>query len=158
MNNIFADIFVLGVSSERFDLLSCVAEYYNYISAVWWFRGLVIILAYMFTMVFSGKIVAYFVLPPNVAAEKKAAVRGPDEARFDSGVVIGKCENLIIVTLVLLDQVTGLAVIFAAKSIVRQEAVKTNPGYYLGGTLVNLVWSLMVALIVRLLIFGVSVG
>ena len=42
------------------------------------------------------------------------------EAR-DTGFVVGKCENLLILTFMLLDAYTALALVFAAKAIVRKE-------------------------------------
>jgi len=56
--------------------------------------------------------------------------------------IIRKCENLIIVSCVLADQITGVALIFAAKSLVRNNKDDhRKDDIYLCGTLVNLVWS-----------------
>ena len=121
-------------------------------------RLVVIIFAYVFTVAFSGVVVRFFVLPRNVKLidepEDVDAKPDPQKPRFDSSVVIGKCENLITVTFVLVGQGTGLALIFAAKSLVRSSDIKTNPGFFLGGTLVNLVWGLGIASAARLLISG----
>ena len=120
-----------------------------------WGQALVIVAAYVLTLALSGVIVRFFVSPPpsqdGEDEEKPADARRP---RFDAGAVIGKCENIITVTCVLLGEVTGLALIFAAKSIVRIDDIKTNAHYYLGGTLVNLVWGLLVAAIARVLVVG----
>lgn len=70
------------------------------------------------------------------------------------GTVIGKCENIIAVTCVLADQITGLALIFAAKSLVRNTDKGGKDDYYLCGTLVNLVWSLLIGFAARLIVQG----
>lgn len=73
----------------------------------------------------------------------------------DLGVVSGKCENALVLTFVLLEAYTGLAIIFAAKNIVRSEDIENNTQYYLGGTLVNFTYSVLVGAIV-LAAFGFS--
>lgn len=93
----------------------------------------------------------FFVLPRNPAPKPP---RSPDAPRFDSSAVIGKCENLIVLSFVLSGDVTGIALIFAAKSLVRTEAIKENPGFYLGGTMINLSWSLAIGFLTRLICFG----
>jgi len=120
-----------------------------------WARVLVVLLAYAVTMSLSGLLVRFFVLPPGAASvwpPETAATPEHGWSRFDPSVVIGKCENIVTVTLVLTGQVAGLALIFAAKSLVRSEAIKRDPGFYLGGTMVNLVWGLMVATVARVLL------
>lgn len=102
------------------------------------------------TLIFSGYIIRYFILPRGF----KPATPTADGPRFDSSVIIGKCENFLVFVFVLLKQESGLAIIFAAKALARTEDIKKNPGFFLGGTLVNLVWALIVAYITRLLIQG----
>jgi hypothetical protein len=75
-----------------------------------------------------------------------------DEEARDTGVVVGKCENLLVLTLVLLGAYTALSIIFAGKAFVRREDLKTNSLYYLAGTMVNVTYSLLVALAVRFLV------
>ncbi|KAA0214412.1 MAG: hypothetical protein DYG94_11040 [Leptolyngbya sp. PLA3] len=120
----------------------------------WAGEAALIVAGYAITLALSGVLVRFFVLPRGVKA--KWPPEGPTPSggwpRFDPSAVIGKCENLITVTLVLTDNLSGLALIFAAKSLVRSEAIKRDPGFYLGGTLVNLVWGLLVASIVRVLL------
>ena len=74
----------------------------------------------------------------------------PQRGRFDTGTVIGKCENILALTFILADETTGLALIVAAKSLVRKEDIQKNPGYFLGGTLVNLVWSVIMGFAMRI--------
>ncbi|MBD3367790.1 MAG: hypothetical protein GF405_06410 [Candidatus Eisenbacteria bacterium] len=83
--------------------------------------------------------------------EENVLVDLDEEARA-TGVVVGKCENLLILTLVLLGAYTALSIIFAGKAFVRREDLKTNSLYYLAGTMVNVTYSLLVALAVRFLV------
>lgn len=113
-------------------------------------KVLIIVAAYAITLAFSGRIVRYFILPRG--GKSPAPENG---RRFDSSTIIGKCENIITVTFMLLGQETGLALIFAGKSIVRSDDIKKDPGYFLGGTLINLVWSLLMAGVARVLVAGI---
>lgn len=122
--------------------------------SAWAARAALVFAAYAITLALSGVLVRFFVLPRGVKAQWPPEGERPAGgwARFDPSVVIGKCENLITVTLVLTNNLAGLAVVFAAKSLVRSDAIKRDPGFYLGGTLVNLVWGLLVASLVRALL------
>lgn len=77
----------------------------------------------------------------------------PDAPALDErpGRIIGKCENIITVTCVLAGELTGLAIIFAAKSLVRNSGENRKDDYYLCGTLVNLVWGLSVGFLAKFL-------
>jgi len=110
----------------------------------------VIAAAYLVTLATSGLVVRLVAGNPQAAATDDAA----GARRRRQGLIIGKCENVIAVTFILAGQETGLALIFAAKSIVRRDDIKRDPDYYLGGTLVNLVWSLILAFSARVLVAG----
>jgi len=114
-------------------------------------KAVIILAAYAVTLAFSGYVVRFIVLPRNLP-KLPADPIGP---RFSPSTVIGKCENLLTVTFVLAGQDTGLALIFAAKALVRAKDIERNPGFYLGGMLVNLVWGLLVATVARWLIAGI---
>jgi hypothetical protein len=114
-----------------------------------WAQALVVLTAYALALAGSGPVVRYFVLPKGASAPPKLP-----GVRFDPSAIIGKCENFITVTFVLLDAPEGIAIVFTAKSIVRSEKIRENAGFYLGGTLVNLVWSLAVAGLARVLVMG----
>ncbi|MCP4684471.1 MAG: hypothetical protein GY867_03385 [bacterium] len=110
---------------------------------------LVLLAGYLVTFLFSGLVVRA-VLGPFPVGENQEPPESPKPKKpADLGVIIGKCENFLTVTLILADQVTGLAVIFAAKSILRAEDMKNNPRYYLGGTMVNLCFSVLVGVVTR---------
>ena len=108
----------------------------------------IVLAGYLVTLLLSGVIVRYFTPPPPKAEE---AERPGPKGRFDASVVIGKCENILVVTLVLAGEVTGLALLFAAKSLVRKEDIRKNSQFYLGGMLVNLTWSLGMGYLTRYL-------
>jgi hypothetical protein len=67
----------------------------------------------------------------------------------DTGVVVGKCENILIVVLVLVGAYTALSVLFAGKALVRREDMSRNSLYFLAGTMVNVTYSLLIALLIR---------
>lgn len=93
----------------------------------------------------------------TVTSSPDAPDAGPatlGRSEIDTGRIIGKCENILVVTLVLFNQFPALAIIFAAKGIVRQRDITRDPNYYLGGTLVNFTWSVLVAGIARTICFG----
>ena len=108
--------------------------------------------AYLVTILFSGLVVRLLVgkgsNPPDTTTPEA------EPARRGAGRIIGKCENILTVTFILLGQETGLALIIGAKSIVRSDQMRRDPQYYLGGTLVNLVWGMFVGLVARVLIAG----
>ncbi|WP_232687527.1 hypothetical protein [Halobacterium zhouii] len=66
----------------------------------------------------------------------------------DVGVLVGKCENVLTLTFVLAGAYTALAVVFAAKGIVRRDDIEKNTLFYLAGTLVNLTYSVLVGVAV----------
>ena len=56
-------------------------------------------------------------------------------SKRDVGAWIGLCEFILIVSFVFLAEYTAIAIIFAAKEIVRSDKIKEKPSYYLLGTL-----------------------
>lgn len=70
----------------------------------------------------------------------------------DTGFVVGKCENLLILTFMLLDAYTALALVFAAKTIVRREDMSKNSLFFLAGTMINVTYSIMIGLAMKTLI------
>lgn len=60
----------------------------------------------------------------------------------DTGWLIGKLENVLVLALVLQGAYTALSIIFAAKSFIRREDISSgNTTYYLAGTLLNFTYS-----------------
>lgn len=115
-----------------------------------WWTLLVIIATYWTVLATSGHVVrrALNVPPPKPSEEN-------EPPRLRAGRLIGKCENLLVVTLVLLEQFSALAIIFTAKSLARKEEIQKDPEFFLGGTLVNVVYSAMMALVARILLTGI---
>lgn len=69
------------------------------------------------------------------------------DVEVDTGWLIGRLENVLVLTLVVTGQYTALSIIFAAKSWVRREDTATeNTTYYLAGTLVNFTYSILAGL------------
>lgn len=75
---------------------------------------------------------------------------------YEAGAIIGKCENFLIISLILANAFTGLALIFTAKSIVRSEDIKRDPRYYLGGTLVNFSYSVLMGFLIRIILCAIG--
>ncbi|MCK4811434.1 MAG: hypothetical protein KAS74_04105 [Methanosarcinales archaeon] len=55
-------------------------------------------------------------------------------------------------TFMILGAYTALALIFAAKTIVRKEDLNKNSLFFLAGTMINVTYSIMVGLIIKILI------
>ena len=106
-----------------------------------WLLVGVVLLAYLFLHLTSGRVVHY--------AFGVAGVTVADEDR-DTGTAIGKIENVLVLTLMLLEAYTALGVIFAAKSLVRKDDIDTgDTSYYLLGTLANFTYSVVVGMVVH---------
>lgn len=77
---------------------------------------------------------------------------GRAEPDRDVGFVVGKCENVLILTFMVVGAYTALAVVFAAKSIVRRKDMQNDSKYYLAGTMTNVTYSVAVGVGVRVLL------
>ena len=76
-----------------------------------------------------------------------------DDGKKDTGTAIGKIENILILTLMLLEAYTALGVIFAAKSIVRADDIDTgDTSYYLTGTIANFTYSVVISVVLHIFI------
>lgn len=60
-----------------------------------------------------------------------------------------KCENILILTFMLLNAYIALAIIFAAKTIIRKEDIEKNSLYFLAGTMVNVTYSILVGAVIK---------
>lgn len=71
----------------------------------------------------------------------------------DTGFVIGKAENVLVYVLIFAGAYTALALVFAAKSLVRREDITSgDTTYYLAGTMVNFTYSVVFAQVVAVLV------
>lgn len=109
----------------------------------------ILVLGYLITLATSGVVVHFFVGKREKGYSAKAS---PPAGRRDLGMIIGKCENLLAISFIIAGEFTALALIFAAKSIVRMEDIKEDPEYYLGGTIVNFTYSVLAGLVIKQLL------
>jgi hypothetical protein len=74
---------------------------------------------------------------------KKYGSGSLDPREASLGRLIGTMEGLTIITLVLLGEYTALSLIMTAKTISRSKSIEQNPAFYLFGTLLNLLISIL---------------
>lgn len=115
--------------------------------------GLLVVGGYLFLLASSGRFVTQ-----TLAWADNDYRDDVSEQQRDIGTIVGKAENVLLMTFVLVGAYTALAVIFAAKSIVRREDMKNDSLFYLAGTLVNFTYSIVVGLLVRIFARGAILG
>jgi len=71
-----------------------------------------------------------------------------EKPKRDTGVVVGKCENILIFTFMVLGAYTALGLVFAAKAAIRMNDARREPLFYLAGTMVNVTYSILLSLVV----------
>jgi len=122
-----------------------------------WQDYLVIICGYLLLTFTSGKVVSYILKQvANKTLKEVAADDHPEEQqkkeRLAAGRIIGKCENIIILSFILMEAYTALALVVTAKTLIRKEEIEKNEMFFLVGTLTNVSYSVLVGFIMRLLI------
>jgi hypothetical protein len=75
-----------------------------------------------------------------------------DESQFQGGRIIGILERIIFYVFILLNEYSAIGFILAAKGIIRVPQMKEHNQYLLIGTTMSLVYSIIVALFVKVLI------
>lgn len=113
-----------------------------------WIVVAILVGGYLILLGTSGIVVNYIL---SKISKEPISQKIGKEVR-DTGFVIGKCENLLILTFMLLDAYTALAVIFAAKAIVRKEDMSKNTLFFLAGTMINVTYSIIIGLVIKILI------
>ncbi|MEA2052242.1 MAG: hypothetical protein U9O90_05410 [Euryarchaeota archaeon] len=113
-----------------------------------WVTVAILVVGYSVLLCTSGILVNYIF---STISKEPLSKKIGKEAR-DTGFVVGKCENLLILTFMLLDAYTALALIFAAKTIVRKEDMSKNTLFFLAGTMINVTYSIMIGLVIKMLI------
>jgi hypothetical protein len=108
-------------------------------------NGIIIITGYALLLLTSGVLVRS-VLSKISHKEKKEIA--PDN-QWDTGAVIGKCENILIITFILSNEFTALAIIFAAKTIIRKDDIEKNSLFYLAGNMINVTYSIVFGVILK---------
>jgi hypothetical protein len=122
-----------------------------------WQDYLVIICGYLLLTFTSGKIVSYLLKQvAHKSLSEAAANDQPGENlkrdRLAAGKIIGKCENIIILSFILMEAYTALALVVTAKTLIRKEEIERNEMFFLVGTLTNVSYSVFIGFIMRLLI------
>lgn len=106
---------------------------------------LVISVLFAVVLLTSGEVVRLILTKANI--DIPTSESDEERQRRDTGTIIGKIENLLVVFLVLLGEYTALSVIFAGKSLVRRDNMGgEDSSYYLTGTITNFTYSLIWAL------------
>lgn len=95
-------------------------------------------------------IITNFIVPRCIGSVNPNFEKEVGKSALDTGMIIGKCENFIIVTFILLNAITGLALIFTAKSLVRSEKMKEKSEFYLLGTMVNFTFSVLIGILLKM--------
>lgn len=109
-----------------------------------WAHLLIIIVGYVITLLSSSTIVRRVI--SKIAKENFKKI---SKVTLDTGLVVGLCENVLIVTFILVEAYTAIALVFTAKSIVRSRAMQEKPEYYLVGTMVNVTYSILMGFIIK---------
>lgn len=117
-------------------------------------KGVIILVGYIVTFFLTTFLVKKIVLKGKKSTDvnQDGVANEKDKSIIRDGLIIGKCENIIILSFVIASEVTGLALIFAAKSIARQKDFKDNAGYYLAGTMVNFTATLVLAFVLKFIL------
>ena len=106
--------------------------------------------AYLLALAFSGVVVKWLI---------RLAKVNTDSSADHAGRVIGKIEDVLVVTFVAAGAYTALALIFAAKSIARIDHDKSEQAsYYILGTLGNFTWALLMALLAKLVLIYLGIS
>jgi hypothetical protein len=109
----------------------------------------ILAIGYLFLLGTSGLLVNLVLT--KVALKKRVEVEPDVKARF-TGMIVGKCENVLILTFVILGAYTALGLVVAAKAVIRIEQTKKNPLFYLAGTMLNPTYSVVVAAAIKFLV------
>lgn len=94
----------------------------------------------------------------EASKEEEKEVEKPKETiaakrrRNKIGFIIGRCENILILTFIILSEFTALMIIIGVKGLVRGKDIEDRPGYYLVGTLVNVTISILLSILVKFLL------
>jgi hypothetical protein len=121
---------------------------------MYWYLKLILLLliGYLGTFYVTTLAIKEYILDRKHASQdvnQDGKVDEKDKKIIKDGFIIGKCENVIILTFVIVGEITGLALIFAAKNLARHKAINDNAGYFLAGTLLNFTISLIIGYLLK---------
>lgn len=117
-------------------------------------KGAIIVFGYFATFALTSFLIKKIVLSGKKGPDNgpENSIKTPKKSEIRDGYIIGKCENIIILTFILVGEVTGLALIFAAKNLARVKDIRDNAGFFLAGTMVNFTATLVIAYIIKLIL------
>lgn len=110
-----------------------------------WLYYLIIVLGFVFLFATSSLMVNAW-LPSATESGVKISSEDDQRNRY-VGKIIGRCENVLIYIFMSSGHITGLALIFSAKTLVRKKQIEDNPDFFLIGSMVNFTYSVIVALV-----------
>lgn len=128
---------------------------YNDVLSPWQIQVAVIALGLAFLWSTSGRLVTLVLDWAQATSEDDESITDEDR---DVGVIVGKAENVLLPTFILAEAYTGLSVIFAAKGLVRREDIQNDTLYYLGCTMTNVTYSVVVGVVIRFTLEALGVG
>ncbi len=108
----------------------------------------ILLAGYIILLATSGKVVNYTL--SSISAQPMSTTISK-EVR-DTGFVVGKCENLLIMTFMILNAYTALSLVFAAKALVRSDDMRKNSLFFLAGTMINVTYSILAGLVIKLIL------
>lgn len=117
-------------------------------------KAVIIILGYFITFGLTTFLIKKIVLSGKIKSdnEQENVQKAPKKSEIRDGYIIGKCENIIILSFILVGEVTGLALIFAAKNLARVKDIRDNAGFFLAGTMVNFTATLVIAYLLKIIL------
>jgi hypothetical protein len=119
---------------------------------------IVMAVSYLFLISTSGYLISFILKKISNKDLEVLAAEGSTEAEkkrktvFNVGNIIGKCENILVLSFMLLDAYTAMALVVTAKTIVRKEEIEKNSIYFLAGTLINISYSVLIGFITKLVL------
>ncbi len=110
--------------------------------------AIVLAAGYVLLLTTSGKVISTIL---SRVAEKPLAENVSRE-QLRIGAVVGKCENILLLTFIISNEYTALSLIFAAKAIIRKEDIEHNSLFFLAGTMINVTYSIVVGIIIKIIV------
>lgn len=109
-----------------------------------------IFICYIILLATSGRLLHYVLA--SVSDKDLSEIASQEE--LDTGMVVGKCENLMYPAFIMMGFPSLVGLIFAGKSIVRIEDLSKNSLYYLAGAFVNTTYSIFFGIFMKLMLTG----
>lgn len=114
-------------------------------------QSIIYVIAYLITICVGSPLVEYVLQRIGFTEEQKKTFM--KSGIIGAGKIIGMLERTLTLTFIFMNQPTAIAIIFAAKSIIRFETAKERPyaEYYLIGTLTSITFATLIGVIARYL-------